>query len=155
MNVWQSAPHSVWATTHKSCWAWVDLFFKYFMCAWVDLFFKYFMCAMNVSFLSNLYSLTTCISESSILMTGALCIFLREQKCTHLILDLENLNLFSVAHLSILLMFICSCHYYVHMSGLRAYEKVIDVESTVDWRGQTFYNIIYFDGEVSNRDDAA
>ena len=51
----------------------------------------------------NLYSLTTGISESSIFRTGSLCIFLREQKCTHLVLDLENLNPFSLAHLFILI----------------------------------------------------
>ena len=53
------------------------------------------MSGMNESFLSNimprnLYSLTTGISESSIFRRGSLCIFLREQKCTHLVLDLEN-----------------------------------------------------------------
>ena len=71
------------------------------------------MCGMNESFLSNimprnLYSLTTGISESSIFRRGSLCIFLREQKCTHLVLDLENLNPFSLAHLFTLFKF--SCH---------------------------------------------
>ena len=60
------------------------------------------MCGMNESFLSNimprnLYSLTTGISEASIFRRRSLCIFLREQKCTHLVLDLENLNPFSLA----------------------------------------------------------
>ena len=65
---------------------------------------------MNESFLlnitlRNLYSLTTGNLESSIFRIGLLCIFLREQKCTHLILDLENLNSFSLAHLFILFKF--------------------------------------------------
>ena len=68
------------------------------------------MCGMNESFLSNimprnLYSLTTGISESSIFRRGSLCIFLREQKCTHLVFDLENLNPFSLAHLFTLFKF--------------------------------------------------
>ena len=62
------------------------------------------MSGMNESFLSNitprnLYSLTTGISESSPFRTRSLCIFLREQKCSHLVLGLENLNPFSLAHL--------------------------------------------------------
>ena len=41
------------------------------------------------------------------------------------------------------------------MSGSIAYDKVVDIESTVDCGDQTFYNIIYFDGEESNGKDAA
>ena len=68
------------------------------------------MCGMNESFLSNimlrnLYSLTTGISESSIFRRGSLCIFFREQKCTHLVFDLENFNPFSLAHLFTLFKF--------------------------------------------------
>ena len=68
------------------------------------------MSGMKESFLSNimprnLYSLTIGISESSIFRIGSLCIFLREQKCTHLVLDLENLNPFSLAHLFTLFKF--------------------------------------------------
>ena len=58
----------------------------------------------------NLYSLMTGILESSIFRTGSLYIFLREQKCTHLVLDLENLNPFSLAHLFTLFKFNWSCH---------------------------------------------
>ena len=53
----------------------------------------------------NLYSLTTGISDSSIFRRGSLCIFLSEQKCTHLVLDLENLSPLSLAHLFTLFKF--------------------------------------------------
>ena len=90
------------ATTRKSCWVHVDLVFKYLM--WM----------INVSFLLNItprnvYSSTTGISVSSSLMTGSLCIFIRQQKYTHWVLDLENLKPLSEAHLFILMRFYCSC----------------------------------------------
>ena len=74
-----------------------------------------FMYGMNESFLlnvtpRNLHTLTTGILESSIFKTGSLSIFLREQKCMHLVLDLENLNPFSLAHLFTLFKFSWSCH---------------------------------------------
>ena len=54
----------------------------------------------------NLYSLTIGISGSSILITGSLYIFLREKKCTHWVLYLENLNPFSPVHLFYLGLFV-------------------------------------------------
>ena len=43
--------------------------------------------------------------------------------------------------------------YYVHMSGLIAYDEVVDLESTVDWRGLDILQ--YFDGEESNGEAVA
>ena len=62
------------------------------------------MWGMAVNFLSNmaprnLYWSIKGISVSSSLMEKLLCIFLKEQKCTHWVLDFENLKPLSFAHL--------------------------------------------------------
>ena len=41
--------------------------------------------------------------------------------------------------------------YYVHMSGPIASDKVVDVESIIDWGDQTFYNIILMEKRVTER----
>ena len=127
---------------------------KLFGTAWFD--FKYVIFWVNVSFLlkitpRNLYSSTTGIARFLIFIRGSLCIFFREQKCTHWLWISRILNRCQLPIYIYLFRFSCSCH-SVHMSGPIAYDKVVDVESTIDWRILSFYNVVYFN-EESIRED--
>ena len=100
-RVFQSAPHSLWATTSSSCSVLLQLAFRHFK--W----------GMNVSFLSNiiprnLYSSTTGISEPSFRL-GSLCSLFFFDKIGYVFV-LENLNPFTVAHLLIFFSPYCSFH---------------------------------------------
>ena len=83
------------------------------------------------------------ISVSQNLMTGLLCIFFKEQKFTHWVLDCCPFIYFVEVQLQLLF-------YYVHVSGSITDDEVINVESTVDCEVQAFNNIIDFYGEESN-----